>query len=71
MTKPKAGLEAEVFQHRDDESQHDGSEKKGTASDQRDMCRMGKQQELQRNFGFVSILGYSMILMATWENTLT
>ena len=71
MANPKAGLEAEVFQRRDEESEQDGSEQKGTASDQRDMSRMGKQQELRRNFGFVSILGYSMILMATWENTLT
>jgi hypothetical protein len=60
-------------QARDAESQEDVvvSKKKGTPDDQRDMHRMGKKQELRRNFGFVSIFGYSMILMATWETALT
>lgn len=71
MSSPKAGFEAEVVQAGDNESQQNVSEKKGTANDQKDMLRMGKQQELRRNFGLVSIFGYSMILMATWENTLT
>lgn len=55
------------------ESQQDVviSKKKGTAGDQKDMYRMGKQQELRRNFRFMSIFGYSMILMATWETILT
>jgi choline transport protein len=62
-----------VAQARDSESQHDdvATEKKGTAGDQKDMYRMGKQQELRRNFRFVSIFGYSMVLMATWETILT
>ena len=47
------------------------TEKKGTPDDQKDMMRMGKTQELRRNFRFVSIFGYSMILMATWETVLT
>jgi choline transport protein len=61
-----------VAHHRDSES-HEGvvSEKRGTDGDQRDMYRMGKQQELRRNFRFVSIFGYSMVLMATWETILT
>lgn len=62
-----------VIQRRDSESQEDVvlSEKKGTPDDQKDMWRMGKVQELRRNFRFVSIFGYSMILMATWETILT
>jgi len=62
-----------VAQPFDGESQQDVvvSEKKGTAGDQKDMYRMGKQQELRRNFRFVSIFGYSMVLMATWETILT
>lgn len=71
MASSKAGFEAELAHPCDSESQQNVSEKKGTASDQRDMLRMGKQQELRRNFGLVSIFGYSMILMATWENSLT
>lgn len=62
-----------VTQARDSESQQDDvfTEKRGTAGDQKDMHRMGKQQELRRNFRFVSIFGYSMVLMATWETILT
>jgi hypothetical protein len=64
--------EADVQLH-PSESQDDAvySEKKGTPDDQKDMHRMGKTQELRRNFRFVSIFGYSMILMATWETVLT
>ena len=47
------------------------SEKAGTPDDQRDMLRMGKKQELRRNFRFLSIFAYSMVLMATWETALT
>jgi choline transport protein len=47
------------------------SGKKGTDHDQRDMYRMGKKQEFRRNFGFVSIFGYAMTLMATWEGSLS
>lgn len=69
-------LASEVLSKRDStsaESQEDPglSVKKGTAEDQKDMQRMGKIQELRRNFRFVSIFGYSMILMATWETVLT
>lgn len=62
-----------IAQARDSESQQDdvASEKRGTTGDQKDMYRMGKQQELRRNFRFVSIFGYSMVLMATWETILT
>ena len=58
---------------RDSESQdvEVSSEKRGTSNDQQDMHRMGKTQELRRNFRFVSNFGYSMILMATWETVLT
>lgn len=72
MIDNKAETEANV-RPRDSESQQDEvvSEKKGTLGDQKDMHRMGKQQELRRNFRFVSIFGYSMVLMATWETILT
>nr|POF22393.1 putative amino-acid permease c15c4.04c [Quercus suber] len=39
----------------------------GARSDRRDMVRMGKRQELRRNFQFFSIWGYSVILGCTWE----
>ncbi|OCK79331.1 amino acid transporter [Lepidopterella palustris CBS 459.81] len=43
------------------------SEKYGTAYDERDMQRMGKLQQLRRNFRFFSIFGYAVILGNTWE----
>ncbi|KAF2843012.1 amino acid transporter [Patellaria atrata CBS 101060] len=58
-----------------DENENDGdneiTEKKGTRSDQRDMYRMGKTQQLRRNFRFISIFGFTMVLMATWEAQLS
>ncbi|KAK8127243.1 amino acid transporter [Apiospora sp. TS-2023a] len=39
----------------------------GNAEDRRDMHRMGKTQELKRNFRFISIFGFTMILMQSWE----
>jgi choline transport protein len=69
MEDSKSGITA---QRCDNDSQHDGvSDRRGTTHDQQDMHRMGKQQELRRNFRFVSIFGYSMVLMATWETMLT
>jgi hypothetical protein len=48
----------------------DGSEKIGTTTDQHDMARVGKTQELGRNFRFLSVLGFTAVLMCTWEAVL-
>ncbi|EXJ73826.1 uncharacterized protein A1O5_03588 [Cladophialophora psammophila CBS 110553] len=45
-------------------------EKDGTMDDVKDMQRMGKEQQFRRNFGFLSIMGFAMILMSTWESQL-
>ncbi len=42
-----------------------------TWADQLDMQRLGKRQELRRNFQFTSILGFVAIAMGTWEITLS
>ncbi|KAK3682004.1 polyamine transporter tpo5 [Vermiconidia calcicola] len=39
----------------------------GTKYDQRDTVRMGKRQELRRNFQFFSIWRYTVILSCTWK----
>ncbi|KAI9700999.1 MAG: hypothetical protein M1836_001667 [Candelina mexicana] len=39
----------------------------GTRHDALDMHRVGKQQQLKRNFRFLSILGFTCTLMSTWE----
>ena len=45
----------------------DTSEKLGNEWDQRGMVRIGKKQELRREFQFFSITGYAMILGCSWE----
>ncbi|KXL48511.1 hypothetical protein M433DRAFT_76050 [Acidomyces richmondensis BFW] len=39
----------------------------GTEKDAQEMERLGKQQQLNRNFRFISILGFSSTAMSTWE----
>jgi hypothetical protein len=43
MSSTKVSFDAEVAQPCDNESQRNVSETKGTANDQKDMLRMGKQ----------------------------
>jgi choline transport protein len=50
------------------EEVQDGDVKKqGNAHDRADMYRMGKTQELNRGFRFMSIFSFCTILMSTWE----
>ena len=60
----------------DDRVQHETGNRldamtKSNAADQRDMYRVGKQQELRRNFRSLTMFGFSMILMNTWEVVLS
>ncbi|KAF2159782.1 hypothetical protein M409DRAFT_70827 [Zasmidium cellare ATCC 36951] len=43
----------------------------GNANDLRDLARMGKTQQLQRNFRLVTMFGFSAILMCSWESLLS
>ncbi len=56
--------------HRDfddgDEEYHDVL-RGGTSTDRADMSRMGKVQELRRNYRPLSALAFTVILQATWE----
>ena len=56
----KSGAATEVAE------EQDGDAKGGTAIDQGDMYRMNKRQELRRNFRFLSIFGYSLLLGNGW-----
>lgn len=38
-----------------------------TLEDRKDMQRMGKRQELMRNFQRISAFSFTVILTATWE----
>jgi choline transport protein len=42
-----------------------------TRADQADMLRMGKVQELKRNYRPLSALAFTVILQGTWEVLLT
>ncbi|KAJ9632791.1 hypothetical protein H2204_007666 [Knufia peltigerae] len=42
-------------------------QKTGTLADKKAMARLGKEQVFKRNFGFVSIFGFALIIMGTWE----
>lgn len=42
----------------------------GTSHDAQDMYRMGKKQELRRNFRLISIVGFVVVLQSTWESAL-
>lgn len=41
--------------------------KPGTASDDHDMQRLGKKQQLSRQFHSISIFGLTSVVMFTWE----
>ncbi|KAK3671369.1 hypothetical protein LTR78_008830 [Recurvomyces mirabilis] len=45
--------------------------KKGASADQLDMRKMGKVQEVRRDFRTVSMFGFSLILMCSWEGILS
>ncbi|KAL9000336.1 MAG: hypothetical protein Q9169_001053 [Polycauliona sp. 2 TL-2023] len=38
--------------------------------DRDELARLGKRQVLKRNFGFMSMLGFSCTIMVTWEGML-
>ncbi|PYH78800.1 amino acid transporter [Aspergillus uvarum CBS 121591] len=44
--------------------------KDGTVQDRKDMWRVGREQELNRNFRLLSVVGFSAVLMCTWEAVL-
>jgi choline transport protein len=41
--------------------------KGATTEDTRDMIRMGKTQETRRTFRSITILGFCMVILSTWE----
>lgn len=47
------------------------SERDGSSADRHDMYRMGKRQETQRNFRHITILGFCMVILSSWEAILS
>lgn len=42
----------------------------GSSRDDEALARLGKKPILKRNFGFLTILGFSCTVLITWEGTL-
>jgi len=42
----------------------------GTQADEHEMRILGRTQQLNRNFRFISTLGFACTLMSTWEISL-
>jgi choline transport protein len=63
---PKTNFDDEV----DAEEYHD-SLRGFTRQDRADMLRMGKKQELTRNYRPLSALAFTVILQGTWEVLMT
>jgi choline transport protein len=47
-----------------------GRDKSFITRDDKEMAYLGKKQQLKRNFGFMSMVGFSCTLMITWEGML-
>ena len=45
----------------------DGATGSRNNRDAADMAKLGKRQQLNRNFGFMSMLGFATTIMGTWE----
>ncbi|KAI4231321.1 MAG: hypothetical protein L6R40_007766 [Gallowayella cf. fulva] len=45
-------------------------QRKADDRDREELARLGKKQVLKRNFGFMSMLGFSCTMLATWEGLL-
>lgn len=49
---------------------HGGTSPSGSRRDELVLARLGKKPVLKRNFGFMSILGFSCTILITWEGSL-
>lgn len=61
---------ANTFDDESNEDYHD-SLRGYTRQDRADMTRMGKTQELKRNYRPLSALAFTVILQGTWEVLMT
>ncbi|CAN8104703.1 unnamed protein product [Discula destructiva] len=65
---PSSPLDDDIKGPNDNEYSQKSSIRKGfTEFDQKDMYRMGKKQELKRNYRPLSVLSFAVVLTAIWE----
>lgn len=62
--------DADQYNGQDDADKDKDGVPTGTNADALDMQRMGRKQELRRNFKSISILGLAAVTMATWISML-
>jgi choline transport protein len=62
---------APIFDGEDESEEYHESLRGYTRADRVDMSRMGKVQELKRNYRPLSALAFTVILQGTWEVLLT
>jgi choline transport protein len=67
---PHSHVDSEPRYYEEGEPNVLAAEKGATTDDARDMLRMGKTQETRRNFRSVTILGFCMVILSTWEAVL-
>lgn len=44
------------------------TDSEGRSQDEADMIRMGKAQQTRRNFGLIPMLGFTTIMLCSWES---
>lgn len=64
---PKVTATAEVHQNADSDPDEDASRQSFTYADRKDMNRLGRPQEFNRNFRALSTLSFTIVVQATWE----
>lgn len=68
MASKEATAGSMELTNRMDDNANFKDEMKSNSFDQADMRRMGRQQQLKRNFHSFSILGLTCVAMGTWLN---
>lgn len=64
-------VDSEPHYYEDGEPNTAAAAKGATTEDARDMMRMGKTQETRRTFRSITILGFCMVILSTWEAVLS
>jgi choline transport protein len=64
---PRSHVDNEPQYYEEGEAHVMAANKGATTDDTRDMLRMGKTQETRRNFRSITILGFCMVILSTWE----
>jgi choline transport protein len=70
-TQPDPRINTTAYDEEFDGEEYHASLRGHTKEDRADMARMGKVQELRRNYRPLSALAFTVILQGTWEVLMT